>query len=502
MSIQDDILPADMQGFPIHFVGIKGTGMAALVEICHGRGAKITGSDVADRFYTDAILEKLGITPKLFGEENITEAEPKPQLVIYSSAYKLDVNPDLIAAQKAGIPCILYTEGLGAVSRTAYSAGICGVHGKTTTTGICGTLIRKTALNAQILAGSIIKSFGDTCTTSCGNVTAENHVFVAETCEYQRHFMDFCPQQILLTSVESDHQDYYPTYGDILDAFIDYICLLPENGTLIYCADDPGACEAANAALLERPDITMIPYGEWAPGDYGITFGNVIDGEQHFSLYGYDCDFALRIPGHHTVLDAVGALALTVELCKAQKVPVDMKKLAEGFLEYAGAKRRTEIVGQGYIHGVEDGMKNDVIIIDDYGHHPTAVKTTLSGYRDFYRDRVLIADFMSHTYTRTSALLDEFASSFGSADEVILHKIFGSARETYTGGVTGKTLAEETAKYHKSVQYFEEILDAKDYVLKRLSQPLPDGKKGYLFVTMGAGDNYKLGLEVLKELNK
>ncbi|MCQ2981136.1 MAG: UDP-N-acetylmuramate--L-alanine ligase [Treponemataceae bacterium] len=496
MKENESILPADMQGFPIHFVGIKGTGMAALVEICHRRGAIITGSDVADRFYTDAILEKLGIAPKLFSEENITEADPKPQLVIYSSAYKLDVNPDLVAAQKAGIPCILYTEGLGEVSRTAYSAGICGVHGKTTTTGICGTLIRKTALNAQILAGSIIKSFGDTCTTCNGDATARDHVFVAETCEYQRHFMDFHPQKILLTSVESDHQDYYPTYGDILDAFIDYICLLPENGTLIYCADDPGACEAANAALLERPDITMIPYGEWAPGDYGITFGKVIDGMQHFSLYGFEEDFALRIPGHHTVLDAVGALALTVELCKAQKVPVDVKKLSEGLLDYAGAKRRTEIVGQGTI------ADNHVIVIDDYGHHPTAVKTTLAGYRDFYKDRVLIADFMSHTYTRTSALLDEFASSFGSADEVILHKIFGSARETYTGGVTGKTLAEETAKHHKNVQYFEEILDAKDYVLKRLSQPLPQGKKGYLFVTMGAGDNYKLGLEVLKELKK
>ncbi len=501
MHINETLLPQDMRGFPIHFVGIKGTGMAALVEICAQRGAIITGSDVAEHFYTDEILEKLGIQPLLFSEDNITKADPVPRLVIYSSAYKTDVNPDLNAAVAAGIPCILYTEGLGAVSRTAYSAGICGVHGKTTTTGITGTLIRHTGLNAQILAGSIIKSFGDTCTCSCGSSTADDRVFVAETCEYQRHFMDFCPQKILLTSVESDHQDYYPTYGDILDAFIDYICLLPEHGTLMYCADDPGACEAVNAALLERPDLRMIPYGEYAPGDYGITFEKSANGIQNFSLYGFEGTFSIRIPGHHTVLDAVGALALTIELCREKGISVDLDQLRQGLLEYSGAKRRTEIVGEATVSAT-DGTENSVLVIDDYGHHPTAVKITLAGYRDFYKDWVLIADFMSHTYTRTSALLDEFAASFGSADEVILHKIFGSARETYTGGVNGKTLAEETKKHHKKVQYFEEILDAAPYVLDRLRQPLPAGKKGYLLVTMGAGDNYKLGLEVLKELKK
>ena len=118
------------------------------------------------------------------------------------------------------------------------------------------------------------------------------------------NFMSFHPQKIVLTSVESDHEDYYPTYGDILDAFVDYLCLLPENGTVIYCADDKGACEAVENARLSRGDIKFIPYGEFAPGDYGIVFGRIEDGRQYFTLSGFDEEFAVRIPGHHEVLDA------------------------------------------------------------------------------------------------------------------------------------------------------------------------------------------------------
>ena len=494
-------LPESIKGVHIHFVGIKGTGMAALVEILHRRGAVITGSDVSERFYTDEIIEKLGLKALPFSKKNITD---KVQYVVYSSAYKLDQNPDLIAASEKNIPCLLYTQALGSYSERSYSAGICGVHGKTSTTGLTGTILKELDLPVQVLAGSVINSFGNNCTyTSPDCDTAERTYFVAETCEYQRHFMSFCPQKIILTSVEPDHQDYYPTYEDIRNAFVDYICKLPENGQLIYCADDKGAVETAEIAHHKRPDIQLIPYGENAAGDYHLEFGKVEDEKNKFKINLFkDCELYLSVPGKHEVLDAVAATAMACELLMTDgKNPSDyMENIKKGLAAFSGGKRRSEIIGKAFTN---DGTS--VVVIDDYGHHPTAVQTTLNGFRDFYKGRKIIVDFMSHTYSRTQALLKEFASSFGAADMVILHKIYSSARENPADfEITGNTLFEETKKHHSCVNYFAEILDAKNFVLSELNNSLDKSKypDGLLFVTMGAGNNWILGQEILKELKR
>ena len=495
------MLPSDFKGAHIHFVGIKGTGMVALVEILHARGAVITGSDVSERFYTDEILEKLGIQALPFSEKNITDSV---SFVIYSSAYSPEKNPDLAQAVKKSIPMMLYSEALGAISGTAYSCGICGVHGKTTTTGLTGTLLKQLDLPAQVLAGSIISSFGNSCTMSkgvnSGNcASGAKNYFVAETCEYQRHFMSFCPQKIILTSVESDHQDYYPTFKDIQNAFVDYICKLPEGGILIYCSDDAGAVETASIVLKKRPDIKALSYGEKAEGDYKLEFLSVENEKNNFSL-SITGKLALKVPGKHEVLDAAAAVAVSCELLRdAGKNPLDYKKeIAEGLMDFSGGKRRSEIVGRA-----KNASGTSVVVIDDYGHHPTAIKTTLSGYREFYKGRKIIVDFMSHTYSRTQALLDEFAASFTGADEIILHKIYSSARENASDfSITGRTLFEKTSENFKNVHYFEEILDAEAFVLEKLNEKLDSSKypDGYLFVTMGAGDNWKLGRKILEDL--
>ena len=520
---QDKKLPASLKGIHFHFVGINGTGMAALVEIFYRNGAVITGSDVSERFYTDEILEKLGIKALPFAAENITDSV---QYVVYSSAYKLDVNPDLIEATKRGIPCLLYTEALGAYSARAYSCGICGVHGKTSTTGLVGTILKEIDdIPSQVLAGSVINSFGGTCTYTSPLVgESEKSIFVAETCEYQRHFMSFCPQKIILTSVESDHEDYYPTYESIRDAFVDYICKLPMFGELIYCADDAGAVETALIAYNKRPDLHLVAYGVNAGGDYGITFEKVENEKNQFGIKLFDgtaggekfCDkagsgkeFYLKMPGHHEVLDATAAVALVCQLLRYfGKHPSEyVEKIAQGLANFSGGKRRSEIVSQ-----FKTKSGNDVIVIDDYGHHPTAVKTTLEGYRQFYKGRKLIVDFMSHTYSRTQALLQEFARSTSAADIIILNKIYSSARENAADfNITGRTLFDETVKYLASISedewksehpdrkkpevfYYEEATDAADFVKAELEKPLPpEYKDGYLFITMGAGDNWKLG---------
>lgn len=491
-------LPLNFNQKHIHFVGIKGTGMVALVELLHAKGAIITGSDISERFYTDEILEKLGIKALPFAKENITD---DVEYVIYSSAYSPEKNPDLMQAKLLNKNMLLYSEALGLISQSSFSAGICGVHGKTTTTGFAGTLLKYVDLPSQALAGSIIASFDNSCTMTSssfhGNGEGKNY-FVAETCEYQRHFMSFAPQKILLTSVESDHQDYYPTYEDIRDAFVEYILKLPQGGDLIYCADNDGAVEAMNLAKAKRPDINYIPYGTKADGDFKLTFGSVKNGRHSFTIEKFG-QLEISVPGDHNLLNATGATALISRMIMSDgKDPMAFKEqIKQALVSFAGGKRRSEIIARA-----KTPLGQDIVFLDDYGHHPTAIDTTLKGFKDFYSGHKVVVDFMSHTYTRTQALLEEFASAFKYADVVIFNKIYGSAREDASkASVTGEILAQHAKKYHTNVIYAEEFDEAAQKAYELISQnsgeQFPDG---YLFVTMGAGDNWKVGTKLLEKL--
>ncbi len=487
--------PDNIEKMKLFFVGIKGTGMAALAEICTFRGAKVTGSDVEDKFYTDEILANLNITPLVFDKNNITD---DIDLVIHSAAYNVDSHPELIEAKRRGIPLKLYAQALGDISQSSYSCAISGVHGKTSTTGITGTLVKAFDLPAQVLAGSIISSFTDSAINSC-TLNLGEKFFIAETCEYKRHFMQFSPRKIILTSVEPDHQDFFPTFEDIQQAFIDFANLLPEGGELFYCADDVGASSTVALIQQNNDDITCIPYGKTATGDYKITIGDVKDGKQYFNFALFEKDFPegfyLQVPGEHNVLNAVAASALVMSLCDSEQT-MGLKekylKLRIGFENFKGSKRRAEIIGNVPL------TDKNVLVMDDYAHHPTALKTTLHGFRKFYPDYYIIADFMSHTYTRTHALLDEFSQSFEYADEVILHKIYGSAREQYNGTVTGRSLFERTEKNHENVIYIEDFNETADYLLERIKKI----NKNVLFVTLGAGDNWHVGKILLEKLEK
>jgi UDP-N-acetylmuramate--alanine ligase len=475
------VLPDTLSDMRVHFVGIKGTGMCALAELFFRSGARVSGSDRPEQFYTDAILQELGIP---YHEEFSADNLPADaDLVIYSAAYSPETNEELTAALTRSVPILKYTDALGAYSRRFDSSGIAGVHGKTTTTALTGTLLKALELPAQVLAGSAVGNFGGRSTLVLGD-----QFFVAETCEYRRHFLSFHPRRIILTSVESDHQDYYPTYESIRDAFVEYAMLLPEGGELIFCADDRGACEVVQLVQQRRKDIECIPYGFNAEGPYRIT--SMQNGEERtlFTLQGFPVTFRLPVPGKHTVLNAAAALALTLSI-RNKYLNTDLvdeptlDALIKALESFRGSKRRSEIIGEA----------QGILIMDDYGHHPTAIKTTLEGLRSFYPRRRLVVSFMSHTYTRTAALLDEFAASLKAADVVILHKIYGSAREQYSGGVTGKTLYEKTLSLRNQVYYFDEVMDALPFLKQQL-------RRGDLFVTLGAGDNWKLGKALYEEL--
>jgi len=463
-------------GASVYFVGIKGTGVCALAELFHSMGVKTGGSDTPEVFYTDAILKDLGIPYyEMFDPSHITD---NIDMVIHSAAYSAETNAELAEARKKSLPVISYPEALGGYSAAFDSTGVAGVHGKTTTTAICGCLMQGLGIPAQILVGSAVANFNGRSTLALGK-----KYFIAETCEYRKHFLAFRPRRIILTAVESDHQDFFPTYESIRDAFVEYCRLIPPGGELIYCTDDPGACEVASIIESENRGITLIPYGFTATGDYRVDHYRVENDRALFTITGFPEEWRLRVPGRHQALNAAAALALASVLVQKECDGWnESRRLAaqKALEEFSGSKRRSEIIGEA----------GGIIFMDDYGHHPTAITTTLEGLRSFYPARRLVVSFMSHTYTRTAALIDEFARSLAAADALVLHKIYASAREHFDGKISGNDICEKVNalkdKKTKLVYYIDEPMDAFEPLKAIL-------KSGDLFLTLGAGSNWPLG---------
>jgi UDP-N-acetylmuramate--alanine ligase len=472
ISFSDILRP----GASVYFVGIKGTGVCALAELIHNMGVKTGGSDIPEVFYTDAILKELGIPYyEAFNSAHITD---DIDMVIHSAAYSAENNEELAEAGRKSIPCVSYPDALGAYSAAFDSAGIAGVHGKTTTTAMSGCLMQGLGIPAQVLVGSAVANFKGRSTISMGN-----KYFIAETCEYRKHFLAFHPRRVVLTAVESDHQDFFPTYQSIRDAFIEYCRLIPPGGELIYCADDPGAVEAARIIEKENRGILLIPYGFTAESDYRIGDYRVEDDRAIFTIAAFPEKLRLRVPGRHQALNAAASLALASTLVKKEfgSWNESLRLAAQKALEeFNGSKRRSEIIGSA----------GGIIFMDDYGHHPTAITTTLEGIRNFYPSRRLVVSFMSHTYTRTAALLDDFAESLAAADVLFLHKIYASAREQFNGKISGESIYERVNSLHDkkagAVYYVDEPMDAVE-PLKKILKP------GDLFLTLGAGNNWPLG---------
>ncbi|MGA2973986.1 MAG: UDP-N-acetylmuramate--L-alanine ligase [Spirochaetia bacterium] len=470
--------PRSLAGFRVHLVGIKGTGMAALAEVLLARGARLTGSDTAEKFYTDAVLQRLSIGYREgFDAENLP---PDTQLVIHSAAYRKEENPELLAAAQQGIATAIYPEALGMLSATSDSSGISGVHGKSTTTALCGAILKEWGFPATVIVGAEVPVFGGRSTLVQGD-----RYLVAETCELRRHFLYFHPARIVITSIEPDHLDYYRDLEDMLTAFTEYGTRLPRGGTVIYCRDDAGARDAAMRIQARRDDLVMIPYGREAEGEYRIVREELGKGRTDFTLAAGETCFSLKVPGDHTVLNAAAAIALCSQIWKQERGndDVDMQGIARALSSFTGCRRRSEIVGEA----------GGILIMDDYAHHPTAIRKTLEGIRHFHPDRRLIVDFMSHTYSRTKALLPEFGQCFGFADRVLINKIYASAREKNEGGITGRDLYREVSLHHSRVTYIEEPMDAVPLLVSEL-------KPGDLFLTMGAGDNWKIGQELFHQL--
>ncbi|MDE0228323.1 MAG: UDP-N-acetylmuramate--L-alanine ligase [Spirochaetaceae bacterium] len=470
-----------IRGRNIHLVGAKGTGMAALAEILAARGASLTGSDVAESFPTDEILDRLQLRPGVgFAAGDLPAGT---DWVIHSAAYERSGNPQLLAAAARGIPLSSYPEALGALSRTARSVAIAGVHGKTTTAALCGLLVQALHLPATVLTATGVANFDGRATLIGGA-----DYLIAETCEYRNHFASFRPSHVVITAVELEHVDAFPTHAALVAAFTDFAGTLPEGGTLVYCADNAGAAEVARIVSERRPDLRLLPYGEHAAGALRISSLREAAGVTRFRLHCLAEPVALQVPGRHNAANAAAAAGVACVLLGEQGRALgesQQSAIVRALGAYRGGKRRTEIVGEC----------GGILVIDDYAHHPTELVTTLAGLRAFYPGRRIVVDFMSHTFSRTAALLADFATAFGAADEVLLHPVYASAREQspVTPEQAGRALYDAVAGEHPRVRWCGTLAAASE----RLAATL---RRGDLLVTMGAGDNWRVGREVLRLL--
>lgn len=417
----------------IHFIGIGGIGMSALARMCLLAGKAVSGSDMSRSEITEA-LEKLGA--RIFYLHDATNVSADTALVVYTHAIPED-NPELLETRRRGIPVKTYPEFLGAISKNKYTVAISGTHGKTTTTGMIAEGAIAGGLDPTVVIGSLLTNAKSNFIGGAGKY------LIAEACEYKRSFLELSPRVLVVTNIDNDHLDYYKDIVDIQSAFAESAAKLPADGFLVCDAEDP----------LLLPVIAA-------------TRAKVVNYKNY-----YDENIALKVPGAHNKKNAAAARAALD--CLGVN-PVVARAALEKF---AGTWRRFEYKGE---------TKNGAILYDDYAHHPTEIKATLRGARDMFPDKKIVVAFQSHLYSRTKLLFDEFAESFGDADEVFLAPIY-AAREPYDAQVSMRTLAQKIAENGTtahSADNFEEIAAA----LKA-----PRYGKNYLLITMGAGDVFKVG---------
>lgn len=335
-------------------------------------------------------------------------------------------------AKGKGIEMISYPEMLGRIFNQKYGIAVCGTHGKTTTTAMLAECLKAAGLDPTVVVGSMVKKWRGSA------LVGKSEFMVIEADEYQNKFRFYNPQSMILTSADWDHPDFFKTYEEYKKVFIDFVKKIPRHGFLVVCGDRSETLEIAKQAKCK-----VITYGFMKENNLRIKSHGIEKGKQIFNLWLSDKnlgDFELEIPGKHNLLNAAAAVAM------ARQFNADLDKVRKALSEFEGTARRFEYIGS----------RNGAILIDDYAHHPEEIKATLEAAREFFPKKKIWCVFHPHTFTRTKALLSEFAQSFENADRVIILDIYGSAREVQ-GGVHSKDLVEKAQKYHKNVEYVPTI---------------------------------------------
>lgn len=446
----------------VHFVGIGGIGMSSIAEILISRGFTVSGSDRAKSDITDR-LESIGATVyEGHSAENLKDVD----VVVYSSAVA-ESNPEVQEALLRNIPVIKRSEMLAETMRMQkYGIGIAGTHGKTTTTSMTGLVLTEAGIDPTIIVGGKLSGLGGTNAR-----LGQGDFIVVEADEFDRTFLKLMPAIAAITTLEREHLDTYRDLDDIKGAFIEFANKVPFYGFVVLCMDEP--------ALLDiRPAINkrVITYGtspqadlqavnithEGQVGKFTVVYNDEVLGE-----------ISIRVPGLHNIRNSLVAVTIALEL----GVPFETIKSA--LEKFSGVYRRFEIK-----------YDKEIMVVDDYGHHPTETTATLAGIRAGWRRR-LVSVFQPHLYSRTRDFYREFGRSFLNSDVFICTDIY-PAREEPIEGVTGELVAEAARKMgHKNVIYVPDKEDVPE-VLMSISKP------GDIVVTLGAGDIWKYGEKFAK----
>lgn len=456
--------------------------MSALAALLKAFGCHVQGSDTAEEFFTGAVLRSAGIVP--FDGFSADHVSLGTSLLIHSTAYDPAVNPEIQYARSCGMRVMTYPEALGALSQETFSVLVAGTHGKTGTTALTVHLLDQQGI-------ALFGLFGAALADGAPYIATGTQVALFEACEYQRHFLVFTPDIILMTNVELDHPDYFQDVEDVERAFVELIERIPPQGHIVYCEDDQGARSVVHKVSQTRSDLIWVPYGtsDTLESPYRITEWQVEFGHTVFKLHGLPGEFRVPAPGLHQALNAAGAIALTLLLqelfgSESQQGLHDevIEQLRSGLLSFPGCVRRSEVIGTA----------QGIIFMDDFAHHPTEIRRTLGGLRQRYPTARIVVDFIPHTFTRTERLHDDFVQAFTEASMVLIHPVYGSQREVAADGERGVEVSSRLAAAISGAQLVTNDGDAMNHAREVL-------KTGDLFITMGAGNNRSLGLALYDE---
>ena len=446
----------------VHFIGIGGISMSGLAEILLEEGFHISGSDAKESALTDA-LEKKGA--RIYYGQRASNISDSTDVVVYTAAIHPD-NPEFARAKELGIPMLTRAELLGQIMRNYDTPiAVAGTHGKTTTTSMLSHILLKGDCDPTISVGGILPAIG-------GNIrVGQSETFLTEACEYTNSFLSFFPKISIILNMDADHLDFFKDIDDIRRSFRRFAELLPADGTLIINADTP-----EYQSITEGLSCQVITYGLENNADYtasDITYDEF--GHASFNVRYKGSDLgrcSLKVPGSHNVSNALSAVAA------GRLLNLPWEVIAEGLLSFTGTDRRFQY----------KGTVGGVTIIDDYAHHPTEIEATLKAAANYPHCKVWCV-FQPHTYTRTKALLPEFAQALTLADHVVLADIY-AARETDTLGISSEDLADRIRELGTPCEYFPTFDEIENFLLKNCTQ-------GDLLITMGAGDVVNIGEQLL-----
>jgi UDP-N-acetylmuramate--alanine ligase len=456
----------------VHFIGIGGSGLSAIARLLKDSGYTVTGSDrTLSPFATD--LQAAGVTVYLGHHPRYIQGA---NWIVRSSAVS-DENPEVVAARQANIPVYKRADFLGKLMEDKTGIAIAGTHGKTTTTAMTAFVMTELGCDPSFIVGGVMNNYGVNARAGKGSL------FVIEADEYDRMFLGLKPRIEIITNMEHDHPDCYPTFEEMVTAFESFISLLPNDGTLIACLEDQGAASLMNRA--RRVGRHVIAYSieaemtikaqHWiqarnpkANERGGFDYEAIINIDKAESV-----PISLQVPGRHNVLNSLAVMAATSVL------GLSTKAAAVALGKFTGTGRRFEVKGK----------KKGIIVIDDYAHHPTEIKATLAAAKARYPKQRIVVVWQPHTYSRTKTLFNDFILAFEDADEVIVTEIY-AAREPKQDFSSAEVV---NAMQHPAARFIASLEETTRYLLKHLRKP------DVLFV-LSAGDADQVSANVLAGL--